>query len=209
MDEVVGYARRHGREYDLIHGHYADGWYSAHHLARRWDCPFVVSTHSLGKRKRANALAMNEGTEAELDEKYAFTVRIGHETETLRAADRICPLTHEEGEYILEHYEGVDRERVHSVPNGILLSEFQPPDETATGELRRRLGIAEDELVVLQIGRVDRRKDGCIIADVVEVQIDGVPERLLAHHAIGRYLSREHQQRAADANLVSITERTR
>jgi glycosyltransferase involved in cell wall biosynthesis len=158
VDEVVEDAQRRGQEYDLIHGHYADGWFTAHHLAQRWNCPYVLSTHSLGKRKRANALAMNEGTEAELDEKYAFPVRIRHETEALRGADRIFPLTDEEGEYILEHYEGVEQDRVHSVPNGVLLSEFQPRDEAAIGALRRRLGIAGDELVVLQIGRVDRRK---------------------------------------------------
>jgi glycosyltransferase involved in cell wall biosynthesis len=158
VDQVVAYADRNGYRYDLIHGHYADGWYAADHLSRRWGCPFVLTTHSLGKRKRENALAMNEGTESQLDEKYAFSVRIEHETEALRRADRICPLTHEEGEYILEHYEGVDRQRIHSIPNGIVLSEFQSTDDTSTDQLRRRLGIGEDELVVLQIGRVDRRK---------------------------------------------------
>jgi glycosyltransferase involved in cell wall biosynthesis len=158
VDEVVADAQRKGHAYDLIHGHYADGWYSANHLAQRWNCPFVLTTHSLGKRKRENALAMNEGTEAELDEKYAFSVRIGHEIEALRAADRICPLTREEGEYLLDHYEGVDRSRIHSVPNGIVLSEFQSTDAAETLALRKRLGIGDDELVVLQIGRVDRRK---------------------------------------------------
>jgi glycosyltransferase involved in cell wall biosynthesis len=158
VEEVALHARRHGHAYDLIHGHYADGWYAANHLAQRWGCPFVLTTHSLGKRKRENSLAMNEGTEAQLDEKYAFSVRIAHETEALGVADRICPLTHEEGQYILEHYEGVDRDRIHSVPNGILLSEFEPRRDDETRELRRRLGIGEDELVVLQIGRVDRRK---------------------------------------------------
>ena len=27
VDEVVAYAQRNGHAYDLIHGHYADGWY--------------------------------------------------------------------------------------------------------------------------------------------------------------------------------------
>lgn len=158
VDEVVEDAQRRGHAYDLVHGHYADGWFTARHLSGRWNCPYILSTHSLGKRKRANALAMHEGTEAELDDKYAFPVRIRHESEALRGADRICPLTDEEGEYILEHYEGVDRNRVHSVPNGVLLSEFQPCDEAAVDALRQQLDIADDELVVLQIGRVDRRK---------------------------------------------------
>jgi len=158
VDAVVAYADEHGLKYDLIHGHYADGWYAAHHLAQRWGCPYVLSTHSLGKRKRENALAMNEATEAELNETYAFSVRIGHETEALRAADRICPLTHEEGEYILENYDDVDRERMHRVANGIVLSEYGTQDETETDALRAQFNIGKDELVVLQIGRVDRRK---------------------------------------------------
>lgn len=158
VDEAVAYAQRNGFRYDLIHGHYADGWYAANHLSQRWGCPFVLTTHSLGKRKRENALAMKEGSAPELDEKYAFSVRIEHETAALRNADRICPLTHEEGEYILEHYDGVDRGRIHSIPNGIVLAEFQPAPDPETRELRRRLGIGADELVVLQIGRVDRRK---------------------------------------------------
>jgi glycosyltransferase involved in cell wall biosynthesis len=101
---------------------------------------------------------MNEGAESELDEKYAFSVRIAHETEALGAADRICPLTQEEGRYLLEHYDGMDRNRIHSVPNGIVPAEFEPRGDAEVRELRRRLGIGADELVVLQIGRVDRRK---------------------------------------------------
>ena len=158
VDEVDAYARRHGLSYDLIHGHYADGWYAAHHLAERWGIPYGLTTHSLGRRKRANCLAMKEASPEALDETYAFTVRIGHEEAALPGASRIFPLTEEEGAYMLEHYEGARQEQIRAIPNGILLSDFHPRDEAKAADLRRQLGISDDELVVLQAGRVDPRK---------------------------------------------------
>jgi len=158
VDEVDSYARRHGLAYDLVHGHYADGWYSAHHLAERWGVPYCLTTHSLGRRKRANCLAMNEASEEELDQTYAFSVRIDHEESALAAAGRIFPLTEEEGEYLLEHYQCARREQIRAIPNGILLADFHPRDEAKAADLRARLGIADDEAVVLQAGRVDPRK---------------------------------------------------
>jgi glycosyltransferase involved in cell wall biosynthesis len=158
VDDVDNYVKQQGWRYDLIHGHYADGWYVAHHLGKRWGIPYCLTTHSLGKRKRANCLAMKEGTEEELEEKYCFCVRIEHETEALRQAARICSLTHEEGEYILKHYGGTRREQMFVTPNGILLSDFCPRDENKAAKLRKDLGIEEEDLVVFQCGRVDRRK---------------------------------------------------
>lgn len=158
VDEVDRYAEENSLSYDLMHGHYADGWYVAHHLSERWGIPYCLTTHSLGIRKRANCLAMQEGTEAELDGKYSFSVRIDHETAALQGANRICPLTQEEGEYILEHYPNTHREQIHSVPNGILLEDFNPRDDEKAKDLRRKLGIGEHDLIVFQAGRVDRRK---------------------------------------------------
>ena len=158
VDEVDKYTGEYSLSYDLIHGHYADGWYVAHHLGQRWNIPYCLTTHSLGKRKLANCMAMKEGTRDELDEKYSFSVRIQHETKALHDANRICPLTEEEGQYILEHYEGVRPEQLCTIPNGILLTDFYPHIKDQTVTLRRELGIEEDELVVLQAGRVDRRK---------------------------------------------------
>ncbi len=157
VDEVARYAEAEGLRYDLIHGHYADGWYVAHHLARRWEVPFLCSTHSLGIRKRDNALRMGEGSAEELDEKYGFSVRISHERAALHAADRVCPLTVEEGSYIVDKY-AVDEAKIRVVNNGVVVSEFYPPDEERLAAFRSRLGLAEDDLPVLLIARLDPRK---------------------------------------------------
>ncbi|MCP4205215.1 MAG: glycosyltransferase family 1 protein [bacterium] len=157
VGEVAAYAKARGLRYDLIHGHYADGWYVAHHLAKRWKVPFLCATHSLGIRKRDNALRMKEGTAEELDEKYSFSARIQHEQAALDAADCICPLTIEEGAYIADKY-AADPAKIRVVNNGVMVSDFYPPDEQKLVALRSRLNLGPDDLPVLLIARLDPRK---------------------------------------------------
>ncbi len=157
VDEVTRYAVAHNLRYDLLHGHYADGWYVAHQLAERWDVPFLCSTHSLGIRKRENALSMGEGSPEELEAKYNFERRIHHEREALDQADRICPLTEEEGQYIVERY-AADPRKIRVINNGVMVGDFYPPDEARIESWRHELGLKRDDLTVLLIARVDPRK---------------------------------------------------
>ena len=173
VDEVDRYARRQGLRYDLIHGHYADGWYVAHHLSERWGLPFLCATHSLGIRKRENALRMEEGTPEALDAKYNFTARIEHERAALAAADRMTPLTREEGEYIVDKY-GADPSKIRVINNGVAVDSFYPPDPEAVAALRAELGLQGDDLAVLQIGRVDPRKGQRELIEAASRVIDEV-----------------------------------
>jgi glycosyltransferase involved in cell wall biosynthesis len=157
VDEVVQYAEAKSLRYDLVHGHYADGWYVAHQLSRRWGIPFLCSTHSLGIRKRDNALRMGEGTPDELEAKYRFAARIRAEQAALDAADCICPLTIEEGEYIVENY-GASPERIRVINNGVIAEDFHPPDPSRAEAVRERLGLRPNDLPLLLIARVDPRK---------------------------------------------------
>lgn len=157
VEHVYKYAEEHGLKYDLLHGHYADGWYVAHHLALKWNIPFVLSTHSLGIRKRENALRSEGLTATELDRKYNFPARIQMETAALHAADMIMPLTEEEGRYIVEKYD-VPVDKIHVVNNGVLYDEFYPIDHGQVKALKEELGIEENDLVVLLVARVDERK---------------------------------------------------
>jgi D-inositol-3-phosphate glycosyltransferase len=175
VDEVIRYAEASGLHYDLIHGHYADGWYVAHHLSERWNVPFLCATHSLGIRKRDNALRMNEGTEEELDQKYAFTVRIQHEKAALDAAHCLCPLTVEEGEYIVEKY-AEDPEKIRVINNGVLVDDFYPPDAGKVADLRRELGLGPDDLPVLLIARVDPRKGQRELIEAAPLVVERIRE---------------------------------
>ncbi len=157
IDRVVDYAAENDLKYDLVHAHYADGWHVAWGLAQKWKTPYLCSTHSLGIRKRDNAMRMNEGSAEELDAKYKFTTRIAHEQRALDAADMLCPLTVEEGAYMVDKY-GVDPAKVEVINNGVVVDDFYPPDPEKVAALREQLGLGPDDLPILLIARVDPRK---------------------------------------------------
>lgn len=159
---ILDFAKREGMRYDVVHGHYADGWETATTLKARWSHhpPALLTTHSLGKRKREDALERGEGTADELDRTYNFPVRIASEERSLVIADRILPLSSPESEYLFDHYEAVPPgdNRMTVVPNGIDPTAFPPAPPGTRERVRRRLGIEPDEFLLLIPSRVDPRK---------------------------------------------------
>lgn len=162
VGEILAFTEDQDLHYDLAHGHYADGWETVTMLKGRWSHhpPALLTTHSLGKRKREDALTRGEGTADELDERYNFPVRIASEERSLTGADRILPLSTPEAEYLRDHYEAVPPgdPRVTVVPNGIDPAQFPPAPPGAGEQLRRVLGVRDDEFVLLIPSRVDPRK---------------------------------------------------
>ncbi len=160
--QILDFAEREGIRYDLLHGHYADGWETATTLKARWPHhpPALLTTHSLGRRKREDSLERGEGTAEELDNLYNFPVRIASEERSLVIGDQILPLSTPETEYLFEHYEAVPPgdDRVTVIPNGIDPTAFPPAHAGTRQRLRLRLGIADDEFLMLIPSRVDPRK---------------------------------------------------
>jgi glycosyltransferase involved in cell wall biosynthesis len=160
--QILAFAESEGLRYELLHGHYADGWEAVTTLKARWSHhpPALLTTHSLGKRKRQDGLERGEATAGELDRRYRFPVRIASEERSLVMADRILPLSTPEAEYLFDYYEAVppgDR-RVTVIPNGIDPAQF-PPAPPGTRERRRKeLGIADEDFLLLLPSRVDPRK---------------------------------------------------
>jgi hypothetical protein len=76
VEHILAFAARDGVRYDLLHGHYADGWKTVTSLQACWlhHPPTLLTTHSLGRRKRRDALERGEGTPEELDDRYNFPV---------------------------------------------------------------------------------------------------------------------------------------
>jgi D-inositol-3-phosphate glycosyltransferase len=157
VQRVSGYASRHRCCYDIVHGHYADGWFVARKLGEQWSVPFVCTTHSLGLRKLQNAVKRREGTPADLEAKYSFSTRILEEQRAISAASRVCSLTREEAAFLVTNY-CADPEKVCVVPNGVKTEDFFPRNNALASSLRRELGIGERDLVVLNAGRIDERK---------------------------------------------------
>jgi D-inositol-3-phosphate glycosyltransferase len=131
--------------YDLVHAHY---WLSGQVGAvakERWGVPLVQSMHTLGKVKNA-ALAAGDSAEPDL--------RIRGEAEVIATADRIVANTDAEARDLMMLYEA-SPERVAAVSPGVDLNTFRPGSQRLA---RRRLGIAQNAVVLLFAGRVQPLK---------------------------------------------------
>jgi D-inositol-3-phosphate glycosyltransferase len=152
--------------YDLVHAHY---WLSGKVGAaakERWGVPFVQSMHTLGKVKNA---ALATGDAAEPDE------RISGELEVVAAADRLIANTDEEARQLTELY-GADPNKVETISPGADLSLFQPGGTRAAHEARRQLGIAQDAVVLLFVGRVQPLKGPDVALKAAARLVEADPE---------------------------------
>jgi D-inositol-3-phosphate glycosyltransferase len=131
--------------YDLVHAHY---WLSGQVgavAAERWGVPLIQSMHTLGKVKN---LALASGDCAEP------AVRIRGEDEVVAAAHRLVANTADEARQLIELY-GASPRRVATVNPGVDLSLFRPG---SPAEVRRRLGLPPDAIVLVFAGRIQPLK---------------------------------------------------
>jgi len=158
VEHILAFAAQDGIRYDLLHGHYADGWETATALKACWNHhpPLVLTTHSLGRRKRADCLVRNEMSLDELNLRYNFPVRIASEERSLAGVERILPLSTVEEEYLLDHYQAVspDDSRMTIIPNGIDPSNFSHPPPKVKSQVRHDLGVANSEFLLLAPSRM-------------------------------------------------------
>jgi D-inositol-3-phosphate glycosyltransferase len=179
--------------YDVIHSHYwlsgQVGW-----LAReRWGVPLVHSAHTLAKVK--NALL------ADGDDPEPLARVIGEE-QVVAEADRLIASTADEADELVRLY-GAQPDKVRTVAPGVDLDLFVPGSTT---EARRRLGLREDALTLLFVGRIQALKapdvllraaalvrDDPALADRLQVVILGAPS--------GSGLARPHSLQALRSEL--------
>src|SRR5215469_8631348 len=134
--------------YDLVHAHY---WLSRQVravAASRWCVPLVQSMHTLGKVKN---LALASGDCAEP------AVRIRGEAEVVAAADRLVANTPDEARQLIELY-GASPRQVETVSPGVDLSVFRPSPADSVADVRRRLGLPSDAVVLIFAGRIQPLK---------------------------------------------------
>jgi D-inositol-3-phosphate glycosyltransferase len=133
-----------GRPYDVVHANFFMSGMVARHLRQRLGVPFAITFHALGK------VRLRHQKEAD-----AFPPeRIAIERECVQDADAIiaeCPQDQED----LRTLYGADDARISMVPCGFDSAEFSPMDRMAA---RHALGLAQDEFLVLQLGRLVPRK---------------------------------------------------
>ena len=139
MREVERFRASEQTHYDLIHSHY---WLSGRVgkcLEEHWKSPHLVMFHTLGALKN---ISVHDEQESEL--------RIATEENLVRHCQRILTATAREKEHLIRYY-GARPERISVVPCGVNLDLFRPMDKMTA---RRQLGIAEDEAMVLFVGRL-------------------------------------------------------
>ncbi|MGI5373775.1 D-inositol-3-phosphate glycosyltransferase [Streptomyces sp. CA-251387] len=145
------WAGRQPGHYDLVHSHY---WLSGHVgrlAAERWGVPLVHAMHTLAKVKNAS---LAEGDTSEP------AARVVGESQVVRAADRLIANTQKEAEELLRHYDA-DTGRVAVVHPGVNLERFRPGArgvQAGRAVARSRLGLPQDALIPLFVGRVQPLK---------------------------------------------------
>ncbi len=127
------------RHYDLIHSHYWLSGQVGKWLGERWNAPHMVMFHTLAALKNTT---VQEEQESEL--------RIATERDLAQSCQRILAATAREKEH-LSHYYGAHPEKIGVVPCGVDLERFCPMDRKIA---RRQLGFADDESIVLFVGRL-------------------------------------------------------
>jgi len=131
--------------YDLVHSHYwlsgQVGWLAAD----RWDVPLVHTMHTMARVKNLHR--------AEGDPEEPKGREIG-EAQVVEAADRLVANTTDEARELLDLY-AADPERVDVVSPGVDLDVFRPGDR---GEARREVGVEEDAVLLLFVGRIQPLK---------------------------------------------------
>jgi len=130
--------------YDVVHANFFMSAMAGLQLQRRLGVPMVVTFHALGLVRREHQGAA-DGFSAE---------RVSIEQRIVRRARRVIAQCPQDKEDLLRLY-AADEERISTVPCGVDLDEFAPRPRR---EARRVLGLADDDFIVLQLGRLVPRK---------------------------------------------------
>ena len=140
---VIRFQEEQGLSYDLVHSHYwLSGWVGQA-LKARWNVPHVIMFHTLGEAKNRAHLSEREPDD-----------RIAGERLVAQGADRIICASEGERRVLIDHY-GVSPARAVQVPCGVDTGHFRPMPRA---RVRRSLGLPEDGLVLLYVGRIEPLK---------------------------------------------------
>ncbi|MBY6437412.1 D-inositol-3-phosphate glycosyltransferase [Rhodococcus kroppenstedtii] len=165
-------ARHEPGYYDIVHSHYwlsgQVGW-----LARdRWRIPLVHTAHTLAAVKNRSVAAGDRPEPAARE--------IG-ERQVVAEADRLTANTADEKEALVAAY-GADEDTVDIVAPGADLTLFSPGDR---GAARASLGLAQDEIVVTFVGRIQPLKAPDVLVAAAAVLVDRDPVRPLRVLVVG------------------------
>lgn len=160
MREIARVPQGH---YDVAHSHYwlsgQVGWL----VAERWQVPLVHTMHTMARVKNRQ-LADDDVPEPPGRE-------IG-EAQVVEIADRLVANTDREASELVGYYDA-DPEQVVVVPPGVDLDLFVPGEQRAA---RARLGLADDAVVLLFVGRIQPLKAPDVLVRAAAELLERRPE---------------------------------
>ena len=144
-DSLLRFMIRDEAQYDLIHGNFwMSGWVAAE-LRQRLDIPAIQIFHATGKTKKRHQKKVDTSPGD----------RIKTEMGIVRDVDRLiaqCPCERDE---LVNDYKA-DPHKVVVIPSAVNTKVFRPVSQA---EARKRLGIGQNEKVIVYVGRMLPRKD--------------------------------------------------
>jgi D-inositol-3-phosphate glycosyltransferase len=130
--------------YDVIHANFFMSGLVGLRLKKEFGVPMVMTYHALGLVRREHQ-GSADGFPAE---------RIDIERQIAREADRIVAECPQDRSDLMRLYDA-SSQRISMVPCGVDLDVFSP---SPRAQARRELGLADNDFVVLQLGRLVPRK---------------------------------------------------
>jgi glycosyltransferase involved in cell wall biosynthesis len=144
-DSFLRFLEQNELHYDLIHSNFWMSGWVASELKRRLDVPVVHIFHAMGKTKQRHQ-GKDDSSPAE---------RIEIESTVIRSVDRLIAQCPGEQEELVDDYDA-DSNKVVIIPSAVNIDVFKPEDRAIA---RRIAGVANDDFVVVYVGRMLPRKD--------------------------------------------------
>ncbi len=159
------FTSRHNLSYDLLHSHYWISGCAGDAVSKSWASPHLITFHTLGRVKNLTTKGENEPD-----------VRIAHEDRLVDSADAVVAPSDGERHHLLKRY-GAASGKVHVIPCGVNMAQFQPADRD---QARTELNIDPDAAVLLFVGRFAPVKGmPALLSAVAELAKRQIPLRLV------------------------------
>ncbi len=144
-DSFLRFLEQNELHYDLIHSNFWMSGWVATELKRHLNIPVVHIFHAMGKTKRRYQ-GNNDSSPIE---------RIEVESAVIRDVDRLIAQCPAEQYELVDDY-AADPHKTVVIPSAVNIDVFKPVDKIIA---RRVAGVAEDDFVVVYVGRMLPRKD--------------------------------------------------
>ncbi|MCK9495303.1 MAG: glycosyltransferase [Dehalococcoidia bacterium] len=162
---VCQYVAEQPWPYDVVHANFWMSGMTARELKRRFDIPFIITFHALGKVRRI----YQGDADGFADDRLAI------EESLVAEADRVIAECPQDEIDLLAMY-GADPRRITMIPCGYDPTECSPVDRA---EARERLGLPADRPILLQLGRLVPRKGIDNVVRALACIRERVPDALL------------------------------